>query len=166
MMFAYPYSCWRAGCSFWSIFQHRPYCAIDPTCTSFVGNGGFATNDFTDMNSFSSLAWSNYVLFLIVLSLLVVLVCRLLRRHPRWRDGVCLLVALWCGIEHLRWFTYMDWSELPAAHRELIWQTGLLFVGSICVLWLVRQLAIKAVGERRPVSSNARHEPLNSHDSR
>jgi hypothetical protein len=138
----------RHESDFYSAFRHNPYCVLDPTCINPLGgsidglrNWGFARNDFIDMNHFSGMALPNYGLFMMVLASFVAFT------HTRWlphsRRRILIGLVGWAVLEHLRWFSSMDWSV--SNHDQIVlWLQFLgLLAFSLSLIWSVDRIVAR-----------------------
>jgi hypothetical protein len=101
MYSGYPYG---SSPTFWDVFRHNPYCLVDPTCISPFSNNGPATRFAYHESSFFDLALPNYFFFLLLLMILVALIVRYSSSRKYLHFALLAVVALWCILEHNRWF--------------------------------------------------------------
>ena len=152
--------------TFWSVFSRNPYCLVDPTCmnpvrslpTSGFRGVGFAQNEFESMNVVSGFAWSNYVLFMLLLVGITILVVWLTRK-ARWARLVLIdVICALCVAEVNRWFANVNYSVDAHAGDVLLFQYIGLTVLSLMLVLSVALLAARvfrspAGGSLAPSSS-------------
>jgi hypothetical protein len=89
----------------------------------------------------------NYLLFVALSALFVGLTIRFSPKRRGLRNAFLLVVALWCFLEHLRWFSYLDWtSPSDRMVNEMSLEAFGLMMLSASLLFGSAKVANRAVG--------------------
>jgi hypothetical protein len=149
-------SCSNSCQTFTSYVRHDPYCVIDPACISPFYNPDWARKGTTPqfMPHWQGLAWlgeagtygtglhmlaiPNYIGFMLLLCLLVMLIERRIP-DPLVRRLLLTVVTAWLILEILRWFA--DISDVDPTVPFFNGEFFVTLAGSLLIIWGMARLA-------------------------
>ncbi len=136
---------------FVGIARSRPYCAIDPLCiNSITGNKnpynvtlpsiavGHAINEESQALSANNFSWPNYVAFVVVL-MLTILVIRRLVRNMHLRAIAYGAIFGWYTAEWSRWLTTIEIFKQSKTTLLVYLALGVITIGlSVTLIYNLR----------------------------
>jgi hypothetical protein len=143
--------CSAQGCSARFLIAHNPYCLIDPTCASpllrtgytsghhfaaywqgmaWLANFGDPTWDVGPDNPIQTFSVLNFVLFVLVYAVLIILAAR--QANRRRQDAIVSFSSIWYILEVLRWF--FIYSQFVDKNGSATFHSGLTYVVALSVL--------------------------------